>query len=52
MEGIYPSMREFKDNQEIEVVIKMPLQDREGNPFLYGVNVVFNTDISHEYELL
>ena len=32
MEGICPSMREFKDNQEIELVIKVPLQDREGNP--------------------
>ena len=32
MKGICPSMREFKDNQEIELVIKVPLQDREGNP--------------------
>ena len=32
MEGICPSPREFKDSQEVELVIEVPLQDREGNP--------------------
>ena len=32
MEGICPFLREFKDCQEVELVIEVPLQDREGNP--------------------
>ena len=32
MEGICPLLREFKDTQEVELVIEVPLQDREGNP--------------------
>ena len=32
MQGICPSLREFKDSQEVELVVEVSLQDREGNP--------------------